>query len=345
MTHRPASRRNATTMALTEEHIEYRLKFNLSLASIAAVLLLLTLTTRSFGAMKMAPYLQAVTTNSVYVMVECDSQSNATAQYGLTTSYGITAVTESKLATTASPVTYVHRIKLIGLQPNTVYHYQVSQGGTPTSDYTLTTAVNAGTSYRFAWMAETRTGTSIHDNISARIKAANPKFSLYGGDLCADSTYSMWKNEFFRTAELATSSYIPFFNTPGNHEGWNQNTKAFTQAPASASGAQDYYSFDYGDVHFVSIDNEGSYSVGSTQYNFVRDDLAATKKQWKIVFYHQPAYCSGGHGENAGMKTMSANLFVPNKVDLVFNGHSHFYQHNLVSGIHHMVIGSAGAPL
>jgi len=26
-------------------------------------------------------------------------------------------------------------------------------------------------------------------------------------------------------------------------------------------------------------------------------------------------------------------------------GHSHFYQHNLVNGIHHMVIGSFGAPL
>lgn len=45
------------------------------------------------------------------------------------------------------------------------------------------------------------------------------------------------------------------------------------------------------------------------------------------------------------MKKMSENVFVPNHVDVVFNGHTHFYQHNLVSGIHHMVIGSAGAPL
>jgi predicted phosphodiesterase len=30
---------------------------------------------------------------------------------------------------------------------------------------------------------------------------------------------------------------------------------------------------------------------------------------------------------------------------MVISGHSHFYQHNLVNGIHHLVIGSAGAPL
>ncbi len=35
----------------------------------------------------------------------------------------------------------------------------------------------------------------------------------------------------------------------------------------------------------------------------------------------------------------------PAGVDLVLGGHSHFYQHNLVNGIHHMVIGSFGAPL
>ena len=45
------------------------------------------------------------------------------------------------------------------------------------------------------------------------------------------------------------------------------------------------------------------------------------------------------------MKKLSENVFVPNHVNVVFNGHSHFFQHNLVNGIHHMIIGSAGAPL
>ena len=41
---------------------------------------------------------------------------------------------------------------------------------------------------------------------------------------------------------------------------------------------------------------------------------------------------------------LTTKVFEPNKVDLVLTGHSHFYQHNLVNGIHHLVIGTAGAP-
>ena len=32
-------------------------------------------------------------------------------------------------------------------------------------------------------------------------------------------------------------------------------------------------------------------------------------------------------------------------MDLVLTGHNHFYQHNVVNDIHHMVLGSIGAPL
>ena len=44
------------------------------------------------------------------------------------------------------------------------------------------------------------------------------------------------------------------------------------------------------------------------------------------------------------MVALTAKVFEPNKVDLALTGHSHFYQHNLVNGIHHLVIGTAGAP-
>ena len=135
------------------------------------------------------------------------------------------------------------------------------------------------------------------------------------------------------------------FNAPGNHEGWKQNTKAFTQAPESKSGTQDYYSFDYGDMHVLVLNNELPLWEESNQYKFAQQDLAGTTKTWKIVVAHRPAYCAGGHGEDPDMKALTTKVFEPNKVNMVLGGHTHFYQHNLVNGIHHMVIGSAGAPL
>jgi hypothetical protein len=307
-------------------------------------LAILALTVHAGASMKMTPYVQAVTTNSIYVTVECSSTSVATVQYGATNGYGSVATTESYLATTASPVTCVHRIKLTGLSPNTQYHYRATHDGVTWSlDSTFYTAVPPGTPFRFASYADTRTQTSIHNTIAGLAKAANPRFTLLCGDVCGDTTYNTYKNEWFVANELALQAVAPTYNAPGNHETWGTNTKAFFQSPASTSGTQAYYSFDYGDAHIVSVNNQVDYSVGGTQYNWVQGDLGSTQP-WKIVFFHYSAYVAGGHGEEPTMIQWSNNLFAPKNVDLVLTGHSHFYQHNLVNGINHYVLGTAGAP-
>ncbi|HEY5534626.1 MAG TPA: metallophosphoesterase [Ignavibacteria bacterium] len=291
------------------------------------------------------PYLQAVTQNSIYVLIECDSKDKATVYYGNFSNIYNEASTEFISITDKSPETYVHKIKISGLNPETKYFYKVRQGNTESVPEEFTTAVLPGTPFRFAWMADCRNDTTVHGQIATLIKNADPKFSLYGGDLCSKPGYKYWKSEFFIYSELELISKVPFFNTPGNHEGWEQNTKAFTHAPESASGLQDYYSFDYGDLHVLVLNNEVDCFQGSPQYVFAEKDLSATKQIWKIVIFHEPAYCFGGHGENTEMKKISKKVFVPNKVDLTITGHSHFYQHNFVENIHHLVIGSAGAGL
>src|SRR5512147_857579 len=98
-------------------------------------------------------------------------------------------------------------------------------------------------------------------------------------------------------------------------------------------------------MHVLVLNTQISYSPGSNQYNFAMADLGSTSKRWKIVISHKPAYCSGGHGVDSGMIIMSQNIFVPKGIDMVISGHSHFYQHNRVNGIEHMVLGGGGAPL
>ena len=298
------------------------------------------------AAMLMTPYLQAVTADSAYVLVECDSTAPVTARYGPAGgNYGLEASTESTEPTAASPVTYVHNVKLTGLKPNTAYGYQILQGAKASPSHTFTTAALPGTAFRFAWMADCRTQPEVHDEIAGRIKEMHPRFALYGGDLCENNGYEFWKRDFFVPNQLALAAEVPFFNAAGNHEGWSTNTRAFTQAPASASESQAYYSFDYGDVHFVCLNNEISYAPGSPQVDFLVKDLTTTKKPWKIVFVHRPAYSLGGNGEDPGMKLLASYVFEPCRIDLVLNGHNHFYQHNLVNGLHYFNIGSAGAPL
>jgi hypothetical protein len=294
----------------------------------------------------MQPYLMGVTSNSVYVLVECSTTDPVTVNYGFMPSYGMTATDELYTATLSA--TYVHKIKLTGLLPDTVYHFQAAQLTSTSTDSYFRTAPLSGKSFRFAWEADMRTNTSPHDQISALIYAANPVLLLQGGDVCSSSTYSTFKNEFFRPNELNLISHVPFVWATGNHETWGTNTMAFTKAPQSSSGLEDYYSFDYGDIHFLVLNTQLSYTAGSAQYNWVMSDLTNTTSKWKIVVGHIPGYTAGGSGahvEDQNMIAMAVNIFVPKGVDLVLNGHNHFYQHNRVSGLDHVVIGSAGAPL
>ena len=120
---------------------------------------------------------------------------------------------------------------------------------------------------------------------------------------------------------------------------------ALLNAPESKSNNQKYYSFDYGDVHFVIVSNEDDCSKGSEQYEFVKQDLQNTKKKWKLVAFHKPAYCSGGQGENDEMIALTREVLEPNHVDAVLNAHSHFYQKNYSNGIYHLVLAGGGAPL
>ena len=290
-------------------------------------------------AVKPTPWLGGVTDSSVYACLEANSTVAATVQYGLTAAYGMSAATGYTESTGSS---YVHNVKLTGLQPNTQYHYQVTQGSSVSADYAFWTAPLAGTPTHWGFAADCRTYTATHNNIAARIDGHDPRMMVYGGDLCNTNSYSSWTNEWFVPNQAALNATTPFVNSPGNHEGWNSRTKSFTQAP---TGDPDYYSFDYGDSHILVLNYMLPYSVGSAQWNFAAADLAASHAKFKIVVDHSPAYCYGGHGNDTTMVAMTSQIFEPNGVDLVLAGHSHLYQHNVVNGIHHMVIGSFGAPL
>ena len=310
---------------------------------IFTIVLIIICSPLSFSAISMSPYLQAVTTNSIYVCVECSTADTVTVNYGTTTGFGLSAKTTIISPTGGS--TYVHKIKLINLTANTLYYYQAVQGASSSATGNFRSAVLPGTSFRFLAFGDCRTNTTPHGQISANMLAANGLFSVYYGDYCIDDNYSSWKSEFFIPDELALDAKVPFMSVPGNHEAWGANNKAWVYNPQTNSGTQDYYSFDYGDIHFVMINNYVDYSVGGAQYNFVMNDLTNTTRRWKIVVFHEPAYSYGGHGSNTTMQTWGTNIFIQKGVDMVFNGHNHFYQHCLANGLHNFVIGGGGAPL
>jgi hypothetical protein len=296
----------------------------------------------------MGPYLEAVTGNSVFVLVETqDMMQLVGAEYGLTDAYGNTAGPLNYGPTGGG--TYIQKIKLTGLTPGQYYHYRINKNGAVSDDFVFRTAPSSGTAFRFAWASDFQSGTGIHAKISKKIMEASPGFSIYGGDIASFASYVSIKDEFFLPEEFSLISSVPFMFTVGNHEGWGQASRAFYAEPMTADGGQNYYSFNYGDMHVLVLDSTSDLSPGSAQYNFAAADLAASAAKWKIVSVHHPAYWAGGIDypphDTASLRALADGVYKPNGVKVVLSGHFHYYQHNLVDGIHHMIIATAGGDL
>lgn len=295
----------------------------------------------------MQPYLQAVTDSSIVIMVESDSPDPISANYGTTSNLlNLSAKTLFYKITDNDAKTYVHRIYLNHLNPYSKYNYAISENGVNYHGNFITAPKFDAMNFNFAIMGDCRSQMKIHGKIADNIAAKNPDFSMYLGDLCYSPAYSSWKDEFFIPSELKLIADVPFANAVGNHEGSKPNTYAFTQS-TDINNKEDlgYFDFYYGPIHFIVLNTEISFSQDSKQYKFAKNVLENSKGKIKIVAFHKPGYVAGGHGENENVIALTKQLLEPNKVDIVLAGDSHFYQHNLVNGIHHLIIAGGGAPL
>jgi hypothetical protein len=140
--------------------------------------------------------------------------------------------------------------------------------------------------------------------------------------------------------ELANLSFLPIM---GNHEGSGSLFLRYFPQPYVNAG---YWSFDYGPVHVVLMDQYVSYGAGSAEYNWVKNDLASTTKLWKVVMIHEPGWsANGGHSNNTTIQTVYEPLFEQYHVALVLAGHNHYYARAMVDGIPELTVGTGGAPL
>jgi predicted phosphodiesterase len=92
-----------------------------------------------------------------------------------------------------------------------------------------------------------------------------------------------------------------------------------------------YYSFTKGNVFFLVMSTQVSYSENSEQFNFVKQELEKASNDpnidWVVVYYHKPMYASSTkHAGLTSLRDIYHPLFDQYKVDLVLAGHNHNYQ-------------------
>lgn len=326
-------------------------------------LVFLVTTNFSFATVFRMPYLQAVTHTQAVIMVESSDTSAITVLYGKEAEKAEVnnnvnnkenkAETQYIIETENTPVTYVHRVVLTNLKPSSKYFYHIDKK-TPIkkgidgilNKYSFYTANTLGEKFDFVVMGDSRSGPKIFNQITKLMAKHQPHFALYLGDLAFKKDYIYWEDEFFIENNEKLIANVPFYNSVGSHEKWTQNTQAFTDSPNSEiSEHKAYYSFDWGDCHFLVLSTEHPVSENSKQFKFAEQDLQNSKAKFKIVTFHVPAYSVGAHGENKNMKNFTSKVFEKYGVTMVLAGHSHYYQHNKINGISHFVLGGGGSPL
>ena len=151
------------------------------------------------------------------------------------------------------------------------------------------------------------------------MKSMKPELYLGLGDYSYQNSIDCWAN-------IVKSVGNAFKITLGNHDTLGQLLKAYMD---KFKLEKQYYSFNYGNAHFVALSTELNEGAEIEQLRFLKSDLLITKANknidWTIVFFHRPFY-SADDSDITNMRRTYHPLFDKLGVDLVLQGHSHNYQ-------------------
>ena len=310
-------------------------------------------------------------------MVKTGVTSDVTVDYG--SSPGIYT------ATRTSNGLVRHEVTLDGLTPSGLVYYRVTIAETGNPANTVTLAESSfraarlpGEAFSYAVGGDNRPDTNTVVQPPAW-NAIVGQMASEGLDLAlnvGDFIYGVYSDPlelaaakydgFFAVTSQLTGS-VPLYPAVGNHEriAYAGSRSAFEReftlpvnnGVDAATDGEEYYSFDNGDTHFISLCTELPGQEGlitGNQKTWLENDLAATGRTWIVVFMHRPLFSGLHPGDpwtnplnTAGQQNKADihGLFQQYGVDVVFQGHEHYYLHHQEDGIQYLITGGGGASL
>jgi len=308
------------------------------------------------------PYLQLGTPNSVVIRWRTDAASNSRVQLGGRPE-ALTMTFDDPLVTTE------HEISLAGLTPDTQYFYAVGStnatlAGGNTNFYFITSPPNGTPAPTRIWvLGDAGTRTASQRAVRDAFYNANAGRHTDLWLMLGDNAYESGTDAEFQGAvfdmypqTLRTSVLWP---TLGNHDTGSSTSfvdtypyfRMFTlpkngEAGGVASGTEHYYSFDFGNVHFICLDSQtANRATNGPMATWAAADIAATTAEWIIAFWHHPPYSKGSHDSDVETQSLQMRRnFLPileaGGVDLVLSGHSHSYERSFLIDGHYGTSGT-----
>lgn len=335
-----------------------------------------TLTPARAATLSRYPYLQNVASDRATVMWATLESGSGAVRYSTDQKTWRTAAASMRpflpVQTGLVFAYYQYEAELSPLSPATDYYYQILVDGAEIADGTGTTIQpirfrTAGPG-PFNFLAFGDSGINSPEQrtlASMMMREPNVALVVHTGDIAyLHGTFQEFQSNHFDIYGSSRPSLngnmmrsLPFFLTPGNHEYYTPDwtlfpylsLHSFPKEGVPAEDANYYYSFDWGNAHFVSVDANLKESFEPNEQWKVRaitpftsaingngymlkwldHDLGGSRKFWRIVFFHQSPYAGGnnaGNAANQAFRDHIAPILERHEVPLAMNGHEHNYQ-------------------
>ena len=306
------------------------------------------------------PYLQQLSNNSIIIRWRTDIAVGSSVKYA-------TSISNLDQEVSSATLTTEHIVKLSGLQAHTRYYYNVGKPGstsaTGTASQTFKTAPTPGLAVNTSFWILGDSGTANAD--AAAVRDAYKAHAGSNGDadfliMLGDNAYNSGTDNEYQAAVFDIYPEVllktPLWSTLGNHDGYTADSATQSgpyynifslptsaEAGGVASGTESYYSFDYGNIHFVCLNSyDIDRALDSAMLQWLQSDLAVNDKEWLIAFFHHPPYTKGSHDSDSEtrlieMRENALPLLEAAGVDLVLTGHSHSYERSYLIDGHYDV--------
>jgi hypothetical protein len=316
------------------------------------------------------PYLQQVSPHSIMIRWRTDALSRSRVTLG-------SAPGSLDLTTDDSALVTEHKVIIRSLHPETRYFYSIGdirnplQGDSNNYFFTLPESGKEGV-YRIGVFGDCGNNSVNQRNVRDQFLQYLGNNYLNAWILLGDNTYpdgtdAEFQMNFFNIYKDNLLKKYPLFPSPGNHDYHDKEFSAavaqethdiayyqnFSMPTAGESGGlashtAAFYSFDIGNVHFLSLDSYGKeentrlYDTLGPQVAWIKKDLAQTKSKWIVAYFHHPPFTMGSHSSDKEQELVKIReQFIPVLerlgVDLVLCGHSHDYERSrLMTGYYGM---------
>lgn len=238
-----------------------------------------------------------------------------------------------------------------GLIPDTTYFYEVQIGdriAATGADFRFTThpPINSARPFRFLAWGDSGTGGGGQMRLADEINVTHPPVDLaliLGDIVYPDGQWDGWDQRYFKPYEHLLRRAVGW-PCIGNHDAKTERAAPYlanyvlpvdSGAPDHPSNTERYYSFDYGNTHFIALDSQTSDRTDEgPMYAWFKADLAHARARgahWVVVMFHHPPYTKGTHDSDRErdlreMRKYYSPICENDGVDLVLTGHSHVYE-------------------